>query len=290
MNTPQQIKQIPLPPDRPADAHKGTFGTVIVIGGSPTMPGAPAIAARAAFRCGCGLVKIATNEKTLSTSLSIEPGATGIILGGDTDAMLSALDSADPDHKAVMAVGPGLGQSEKYLPFIQALLTGKRTVVLDADGLNLLAAANLRHTSAGAPLVMTPHPGEFTRLAEAAQIHFDSSAADQRETAAGALAQFHQATVVLKGRHTVIADTQRLFINDTGNPALATAGSGDVLTGAIAALIAQGMDTFSAAVLAVHAHGLAADQWAKQNGLAGLLARELADNMGQVLWPVTATQ
>src|SRR5699024_1730713 len=135
--------------------------------------------------------------------------------------------------------------SKSYRALIDELLRGQRTMVLDADGLNLLAAAKLRHTRPGAPLVMTPHPGEFARLAEAANMNFNLSDSTGRQETATTLARFHQAVVVLKGHNTAVTDGKSIFINETGNPALATAGIGDVLTGAIASLIAQGMSAFS---------------------------------------------
>src|SRR5690606_36596931 len=124
----------------PAAAHKGTFGTVLVVGGCATMPGAPAIAARAAFRAGAGLVKIAATTDVLAVALAVEPGATGIALrvnGGDVHQHRQALDRADPDQHAVLAIGPGLGTSEGAALLVENLLRHTRPVVLDADGLNL---------------------------------------------------------------------------------------------------------------------------------------------------------
>ncbi len=267
----------PLPP-RPHDAHKGTFGTVIVIGGSDTMMGAPALCAMAALRSGAGLVKIATVPAALPVALTIEPGATGIILSDDIATTLHQLDTADPRHKAILALGPGLGQSDDARELVAALLTSDRAIVLDADGLNLLAKRLMQsgHEAVTAPLVLTPHPGEFSRLASA--LHISQSPVDPatRPAAAAALAGALHATVLLKGAATIISDGSRFFTNTTGNPALATAGSGDVLTGLLAALMAQGMEPFDAACLAAHLHGLAADRWAAVHGGSGLTARDLA--------------
>ncbi len=136
---------------------------------------------------------------------------------------------------------------------------------------------------------MTPHPGEFRRLASAVGLDLDDAAAidpARRVDSAGALAREHDAVVVLKGAGTVVTDGQRFAVNTTGNPALATAGSGDVLTGLIAALIAQHMSPFEAAALGAHLHGLAADRWADRHGPSGLtaqdLARELPDAFEQI--------
>lgn len=280
----KKIHNIPPIPPRPNDGHKGTFGTVIVIGGCDTMIGAPALCARAALRSGVGLVKIACPPSVLPFVLTIEPSATGIALADEPAEALAQIDLADPDHKAVLAIGPGLGQSAARGELVAALLTGNRPIVLDADGLNLLAK---RIVSDGippdrsAPLVLTPHPGEFRRLADALQLDADPIAPTKRADAAAQLAKSLDAVVLLKGQHTVIAHAQRYAVNQTGNPALATAGSGDVLTGVTAALIAQGMLPFDAAHLAARLHGLAADQWAQQHGDRGLRAIELADQLPQ---------
>ena len=308
----QQVHTIPSPPARPDDAHKGTFGTVIVVGGCETMLGAPAMCARAALRSGAGLVKVACPPSVLGHVLTIEPSATGIALAEDaTDYVEAAqynIDRADPECKAVLAVGPGMGLDRHRQALVLRLLAGPRGVVLDADGLNHLAISfgdagdnakcgsdspALRSNAAkGRPAdsdkpparVLTPHPGEFRRLAGPLGITADPTIDEQRPDAAEALALALDAVVVLKGKGSVVTDGQRYFVNTTGNPAMAAAGSGDVLTGLIASLVAQGMDGFDAAVLGTHAHGLAADYWAKQHGPSGLRAMELADAIPGVLW------
>ena len=280
-----QHTPIPPPPPRPDDAHKGTFGTVIIVGGCATMIGAPAICARAALRAGAGLVKVACPAEVLPFVLAIEPSATGIALGGEPEDALAQIELADPQQKAVLAIGPGLGQDAVQGELVMALLAGPRRVVLDADGLNLLAAHFSKKVSdtflgdaSRAPLVLTPHPGEYGRLAAALELDADPTGDDAEcGRAAALLSQRLQCVVLLKGQRTVIAEGERAALNTTGNPALATAGSGDVLTGLIASLIAQGMKPFDAAVLSAHAHGQAADQWAKQHGQRGLRAVELAD-------------
>ena len=278
----KQVTDIPQPPPRPDDGHKGTFGTVIVIGGSDTMLGAPALCARAALRSGAGLVKVACSPGILPHVLTIEPSATGIAIGNEPDDVVAQLEQADPDQKAVLAVGPGLGLRPVRGELVEALLAGPRTLVLDADGLNLLAKNRMALESAHtrtAPLVLTPHPGEYRRLADALKIHADPTDPAQRAQAATQLAQQLAAVVVLKGQRSIIAEGERYATNPTGNPALATAGSGDVLTGLIASLLAQGMAPFDACQLGAHLHGLAADQWAEQHGARGLRAMELADQL-----------
>jgi NAD(P)H-hydrate epimerase len=151
--------------------------------------------------------------------------------------------------------------------------------VLDADGLNLLARTGRPRPRGDADIILTPHPGEFARLAKPLGITDSPTDANTRPDAAAKLARAHQGIVLLKGRHTIVTDGERLYINQTGNPALSTAGSGDILTGLIAALLAQGAPAFDAAVLGAYLHGLAADRWAERHGRAGLRAPDLADEL-----------
>lgn len=280
----KRITNIPPPPARPDDAHKGTFGSVIILGGCGTMLGAPALCARAALRSGAGLVKVACPSSILPHVLTIEPSATGIALANEPADAIKQLHQADPQNKAILAIGPGLGQTAERGQLITALLAGQRTIVLDADGLNLMASSlqNNDKPSITAPLVLTPHPGEYRRLADALHIDADPVDPDRRVDAATQLAHKLDAVVILKGRHSVITDGQRFAVNTTGNPALATAGSGDVLTGLLASLLAQGMHRFAAAQLAAHLHGQAADRWAEQHGRRGLRAMDLADALPSV--------
>jgi NAD(P)H-hydrate epimerase len=274
-----KIDRVPEPPMRPGEAHKGTFGTVIIVGGSAAMIGAPALCARAALRGGAGLVKIATTTDVLPHALTIEPSATGVALAGDDNGWRQAIDAADPESKAVLAVGPGMGLSEGGGQKVLALLRGSRKIVLDADGLNLLARTARPRPLGNAEIILTPHPGEFERLAKPLGITESPTDANTRRAAAAKLARAHHGVVLLKGRHTVVTDGERVYINQTGNPALATAGSGDVLTGLIAALCAQGTPAFDAAVLGAYLHGLAADRWAQRHGRSGLRAQDLADEL-----------
>lgn len=268
------IEDIPALPPRPDGGHKGTFGTVVVVGGSTLMIGAPALCATAALRSGAGLVKVAGDPAWLPTVIAIQPSATAVDRGQGNEWL--------GDEKAVLAVGPGLGMAAASGEVVASALASQRPVVLDADGLNHYAnnvaargEAEAKRAS-GAPWVLTPHPGEFRRLAEALGIDSDPTDPAQRPAAAAGLAQKAGAVVVLKGRHSIVTDGQRIVRNLTGNPALSTAGTGDVLTGLIAGLMAQGAEPFDAAVLGVYLHGDAADHWAKTHGRRGLLAMDLA--------------
>ena len=273
------VKVLPSVPSRPIDAHKGTFGTVIVLGGCSTMVGAPALCAGAALRSGVGLVKVAVPATILQAVIAIEPSATGIALSDDVDSAMTLLAQADPDQRAVLAVGPGWGNDAQRSTLLEMILLGKRTVVLDADGLNMLSMSRRPRPQPGPPLIMTPHPGEFRKLAVAIGITERPTEPADRSHAAARLATAHKAVVVLKGRGTVVCDGNRCYVNTSGNPALATAGTGDVLTGTIASLCAQGLGPFDAAVLGVHLHGFAADLWSAEHGPSGLTARDLADRL-----------
>ncbi|QDU32785.1 ATP-dependent (S)-NAD(P)H-hydrate dehydratase [Poriferisphaera corsica] len=280
--TMKQITKLPSLPPRPKDGHKGVFGTVIVIGGCETMIGAPALSAGAALRSGAGLVKIASDLRLLHHILVVEPSATGIAFGGDIERKLKALDDADSNGGAVLAIGPGIGQSASVREIVQRMIRDGRDVVLDADGLNALAGLGEagvkdREQGEGAGLVMTPHPGEYARLADGLRIKWSGVDSDQRVQGAGELARRYRAVVVLKGHETVVSNGTQYYINKTGNVSMSTAGSGDVLTGVIASLRAQGVSLFDAAVLGVHLHGQAGDIWADKNGFAGLKAMDLVE-------------
>ncbi len=277
----ERFSQLPARPDRPINAHKGTFGTVVIFGGSSMMPGAPALAATAALRGGAGLVRIAAPGNVVSACLAIQPSATGMALPTNynvnevADLWSPLNDTLGRDW--VLALGPGMGVGAGQQRLVQMLLRQPRPVVLDADGLNNLATLGDGRRAVRCPLIMTPHPGEFTRLAQQAQIRLDPTDPESRVAAAEQMAAAFNSVVVLKGANTVVANRERHYVNQTGNPALATAGTGDVLTGLIASLLAQGMDRFEAAVLGVHLHGLAADLWAAKHGPAGMLAMDVTN-------------
>lgn len=275
----QRVTTIPTPPYRPADGHKGTFGRVLVIGGGPGMSGAPALAGRAALRSGAGLVTVAVPRSVQAIVAACEVSYTTRGLPADPQGHISAeglleLES-ELDPFSAVAIGPGLGRPEALAPGLRsAWAEWKCPLVIDADGLNLLARDELSDWPApGGPRVVTPHPGEFARLTrlEAGQISRD------REGLAAELARAIGAVVVLKGAGTVVTDGQFLSVNPTGNDGLATGGAGDVLTGLTAGLLAQRMPPFEAARLAVYVHGLAADLAAETLSRPGLIASDLPE-------------
>jgi len=275
----KRIRTIPKPPTRPPDAHKGTAGLVLVVAGSRGMAGAAALVGNGALRAGAGLVKIATPDSALDTVAALAPCCTTAALPDDGAAL--AADAAErilelAAGQDAIAVGPGLGQTDGVRSAVRAVLERAAVpIVLDADGLNALAAEAKevparRLAGAKAPVIITPHPGEAARLlgTTAKEVQAD------RQAAAAQLAELAP-VAVLKGTGTVVCDGQRLYVNRTGNPGMATAGAGDVLTGMMAALGAAGMEPFDAAVLAVWAHGRAGDLAEARIGVLGMTAMDL---------------
>lgn len=255
--------KLPSLPRRSLDAHKGHFGRLQIIGGNAGMAGAPALAARAALRAGAGLVQVVCPVEVQSVVAGLVPCAT----------TSTRLDDGR-FRPTVRAVGPGCGTSLPGSQVVELLKAGGLPVVVDADGLNALAeVAHWWHHCT--PLaVLTPHAGEMARLIAGTAIPADL---EQREQVCQELARLAGCTVVLKGRGTVVTEGYRLFINSTGNPGMATGGSGDVLTGTIAALIGQGLTPFDAACLGVHVHGLAGDIAAERLGQISMTAEDIID-------------
>ena len=274
-----------LLPERPARSHKGTFGRVLVVAGSSAYPGAAILAASAAYRAGAGLVTLATPASLIPALVSAMPEVTYLPLddagsGAAGAGDLAAIEAALPQYD-VLLIGPGLGQADDRVALVRALLRspgvrGLRGVVVDADGLNALAGSDW---SADLPanVVVTPHPGEMARLTsrDIAAVQSGRLAIAQESAAAWG------ATVVLKGANTVVASAEGATrVSAIAHAALATAGTGDVLAGALAGLLAQGLPPLDAATLAVYLQGNAGERAARSMGSAGATAgdvlRELA--------------
>ncbi len=267
-----------LPVRRP-DSHKGDYGRILIVAGSVGFTGAAVLATQGALRSGAGLVTLAVPKSVypIIASHVIEGMPTplqdsqGALTAGALKQLQTLLRSSD-----VVAAGPGLSQAAGVRHVIQGLLGSGKPMVLDADGLNVTAGRAKMLSKAAAPLVITPHPGELGRLLDlpATKIQED------RLTAARSAAKRFKCTVLLKGARTVVATSAgEAYIVPTGNPGLATGGMGDVLTGAIASLIGQGLDPISAAYCGAYLHGLAADLIASERGMAGMLASEVADHL-----------
>lgn len=277
----QVVKSIPKLEPRKADAHKGDFGRICIIAGSVGMSGAAALAGRAALRAGAGLVRVAIPQSILPIVASIEPSFTTIPLPEDsagrisekaTNTILNAVEEND-----CLAFGPGVGVSVGLRSLLQSLLQQQDLrLVIDADGLNNLSAIKSWPEELKAKLILMPHPGEMRRLWKGL---FRGKLPAERREQAVRLAQRTEAVVVLKGAGSVVTDGQKVYINKTGNPGMATAGSGDVLTGVSTALIGQGLGSFDAAVLGVYIHGLAGDIAAERLGRVSLIATDIIDSL-----------
>jgi NAD(P)H-hydrate epimerase len=256
-------------PSRPADGHKGSFGHVLIVAGSEGKTGAAALSAEGAARAGAGLVTIACPE---STNAVLEVKCTEAMTAPVPETAKPILDLIE--GRDAVAVGPGIGRGDETLALVRRLAKKiERPLVLDADGLLAFAdrAALLRARTA--PTVMTPHPGEAAALlaCSPAEINRD------RLAAARTLAEETGAVVVLKGAATVTAEPGgRCAVNASGGPILATGGTGDVLTGVVVGLLAQGTGAFEAGALGAFLHGWAADRLEDAFGSSGVLAGDLA--------------
>jgi NAD(P)H-hydrate epimerase len=254
------VPPLPALPPRDPHGHKGTFGTVVVLGGCARhraldpadvnpgtlhMLGGACFSAVAALRTGCGLAKLLLPEPLVDHAFAIAPSATAIGLPVEHDGDITPHEAAAVidsilDETQCLAVGPGMGVSPGASAAVMRAVTQDTVpLVLDADALNNLADVRELNADFRAPCVLTPHPGEFKRLAGSLGITADPLDASARAGAAEQLAQKLGAVVVLKSAATVVSDGQRTWVHDKPNPALATAGTGDVLTGVIAGLIAQ---------------------------------------------------
>jgi NAD(P)H-hydrate epimerase len=291
MPVPYEIS-IPALPARPEESHKGTFGSVLVIAGSRGMSGAACLAGLGALRGGAGLVFVAVPAGIQAIVAATEPSYLTIALPEDSDGRISRTAAAELFSRAklatAVAIGPGWGKSPDLTELAHALYTRvERPLVVDADALNALAAspAGVPTPPQGAPRILTPHPGEFARLltTETKTVQKD------RETVAVDFARQRGAIVILKGHGTVITDGEKVAINTTGNSGMATGGTGDVLTGLVAALLAQNMAPFAAAHLAAYLHGLAGDLAATELGKPGLIASDLPRFIGKAWKQAGAT-
>lgn len=266
-----------LPPRRP-DAHKGDFGQALLIGGSRGMAGAIALAGMACLRSGAGLVKLAVPECVLDTVAGFEPSYLTVPLACDRAGRIKLRGQSRiaefADVSTCVACGPGLGRSKKLTLLVRSLFQSLPwPMVFDADALNALAETDNGLAGAAAPRILTPHPGEFVRLVNTPD--GAKSAREEQIVQAQRLAAEYGVIVLLKGHRTIVTDGERTAENTTGNPGMATGGTGDVLTGIITALVCQGLSPFDAAVLGAHVHGLAGDLAAAELGQVSLIASDL---------------
>ncbi|MCE0498840.1 MAG: NAD(P)H-hydrate dehydratase [Methylacidiphilales bacterium] len=277
-STPRQVLVGPelagLLPRRSALSHKNDFGRVVIVAGSPGFTGAPALCAQAALAMGAGLLSVVTRPEVHAIVAAQSPHeamVSGWPEGGGTSPVVQ--------NASALAIGPGLGVDEKTFEILRAALATGRPLILDADALNALAQNLDLLREAKGPVILTPHPGEMARLLGR------SFGAEERESVAREFADRHNVTLVLKGTRTLVtAPGQPIFINTTGNPGLSTGGSGDTLTGILAALLAQGLAPIDAARLGVWLHGHAADLVLGERGCEeGLTPTLLSANLGAAL-------
>ena len=260
-----------LLPPRARDAHKGTFGHVLVVAGSAGKSGAALLCAEGAARAGAGLV-------TLAVPADLQPVCEGHVREAMTAAWPADDDAFDAlvGGRTAVVCGPGLGQTDTSRALVARVVRRTRVpLVLDADGLNCVAGTHLLRARP-APTIVTPHPGEMARLTggTTAAVQADRLGTARRVAAA------ENVVVVLKGAHTVVAAPDGgAAISPTGNPGMASGGTGDVLAGVVGALLAQGLAPFDAAAFAAFAHGAAGDAVAARHGEVGLLAHDVADEL-----------
>jgi len=293
----KRISRLPTLPHRRRDAHKGDFGRVLIVGGSTGMIGAPALAANAALRAGAGLVTVACPAPIQPFVATLCPCATTVPLPFDRYERLDVkaalahlwhhgLLEGDRRSNAI-AIGPGLSLGDerwcRALVKLMQSLCGAAPLVIDADALNALALAHPGGVKIDGlhDCILTPHPGECARLLQTTTKRIQS---DRAAAADSLLRRFKRTpstagrnVIVLKGADTLITDGERSRINRTGNPGMATGGTGDALTGVIASLIGQGLPPFDAAVLGAHLHGRAGDLAANAKGQHGLIATDLVE-------------
>lgn len=321
----RRIRTLPKLPPRKRDSHKGTFGRVLIIGGSRGMIGAPALAANAAMRTGAGLCTVACPISVQQAIATLCPCATTIPLPETKEGLVEPRKSLDLLKKlgllsngagpSVVAAGPGLGlgnsaHSRAVVSLCRAFTDlASIPTILDADAINALAESlhTKRPLGTGRMLhntVLTPHPGEMARLCgctsryvqgnrqevatETAKMLAGRPTNKKTDTQPTKGAPADHPILLLKGADTIVTDGQRFYTNKTGNPGMATGGSGDVLTGIIAALIAQGLALFDAAILGAHVHGLAGDAAAKKLGQASLIATDLIEHLPEAMKRVSS--
>lgn len=280
-----RVTQLPGLPPRPVDSHKGDYGHVLVVAGSAPMAGACVLACTGALRGGAGLVTAATSAEGARALNARLPEAMTVVLPGDAwagtgrAALRALLDAAR--GKTVAVLGPGLGQDPATAGLLAGFLEAwDGPVLLDADALNVLAARPAAWAGRRRPAVLTPHPGEFAHLAGCDTATVQAA----REPLAVDFAARHGVILVLKGAGTVVSDGARVYVNDTGNPGMATAGAGDVLAGLAGAFLGRKGDIllfppFLAAALAVRLHGRAGDLAAAELGQTALTATDIAAHL-----------
>lgn len=282
--TPPAVKK--FIPRRLRNSNKGSFGKLLNIAGSEKYIGAAQLSSKAALRTGAGYVTLASAEKVISYIASAVPECLFVPLKcaahGGMDKSEAAKAANLTASATAVTIGCGMSDTEDTREIVRAVLkTGKCPVVIDADGINCLKDNIYELKDYGRPIILTPHPGEFARLLKISAAEVQAG----RIKLAKELSAATGAVILLKGVNTVIASPDgRTAVNPTGNPALAKAGTGDVLTGMIGALCAEGVEPFAAAVLGAYLHGQSADELVTRMAPSSVTASDVADNLGKVMF------
>lgn len=257
---------------RPEDAYKNTFGHALLIAGQKGMAGASVLAAKACMKSGCGMLSVRVPECN-RVIMQISVPEAMVLTDPSDDCFTAAVETSK--YQAV-GIGPGLGQKKETVNALaQQLQKAGSALVLDADALNIISTNPHLWQYVPQKTIITPHAGELERLTGV-----KASTPEQRAESAAALAAEHSVVVVMKGAPTrIITPDGKIFVNTTGNQGMATAGAGDVLTGIILGLLAQGYDSTSAARIGVFIHGLAGDIAAKKKGIIGMTAGDIAESI-----------
>src|SRR4030095_4660561 len=271
----RRVSEVPRIPARERDTHKGTYGHALLVAGSNGMYGAAVLAARAALRAGVGLVTVASSEPSIATPLAAACREAMFLEVGGPQSLAASV----AQRWNAAGIGPGMASGSASRAAVEALLDGfTGPHVVDADALNAVAPRPGIAKTRAPNRVWTPHPGELERLTgEKPRGDAERLAAAERFVASrgGAL--------VLQGQRTVVADGERAYVNETGNPGMATGGTGDVLTGVITSLLAQGFAPFDAAVLGVWVDARAGDLAAEDLGEASIIASDVIERLPRAI-------
>jgi NAD(P)H-hydrate epimerase len=272
-------------PKRAPDSHKGDYGHALIIAGSAGYTGAAYLTSQAAALSGAGLVTLAVG-KTIYPIMAAKLTEVMVKPFFETkDCSLSLLAEKEilgfSDKCNAVAIGPGISQNKETQILVRNLARKcAKPIVIDADGLNAFAGHAEDLKAVASPHVLTPHPGEMARLTgkDVAEIQ------NNRKDIALQFAREYNTVLVLKGHNTVVASPAgECYINETGNPGMASGGVGDILTGVITGFMAQGLDTFTASILAVHFHGVAGDIAVREKGVLSLIATDLLNKLPEAL-------
>lgn len=270
-------------PKRPDNAHKGSMGTLLNISGSYSMAGACVLSSLSALRSGVGLVKIALPKSIYPIVSSSVYEAVYLPLGDDTCSTVdvSSLEYllSQATESAAVLLGCGLQNTAKTREFVsEFVLNNDKPILIDADGINALSMNIDILAQTKAPVVLTPHPKEMSRITGYSVEHICAN----RQQVAQDFAKKFSVTVVLKGHNTIVTDGVSTYVNNTGNSGMAKGGSGDVLSGIIASLMAQGVDVLTSACMGVYIHGLSGDMAAHSLSKTAMLPSDLINTLPQV--------